>query len=308
MKLKLSKTFFIKKIIVCLFIIYIIALFKIILFKEIPLTDIFKSYRKMRSINLIPFKSIFEFIAISGQGDAFTSVANVLGNLIVFVPLGYLVPSIFKRCSKIINVVVVTAGLSLSFEVCQYVLGIGSSDIDDVILNTLGGLIGYAIYFCLKKIFHKINIQNISIIFITILFLISGSIVAYRKYGIMLHLTSLHEVVHGGRDIPKSKADITGTFVDCNKDSFYILVSYNNVEDKKLESNSAYKSKANIVLDKLTKIYDEKSSFSDNTITSVYTKIQQEKLIKITKNSPVRVWGKVKDGKFIASTIVVCNN
>lgn len=310
MRFKINKIFLIKKIIEGLFIIYMIALFKIILFKEIPLTDIFKSYRKMRSINLIPFKSIFEFAAMSGQGDTFTSVANVLGNLIVFIPFGYLVPSMFKRCSKIINVVAITAGLSLSFEVCQYILGIGSSDIDDIILNTLGGLIGYAIYFGLKKIFHKINLENISIIFITVLFLVSGSIVAYRKYGIMLHLTRLHEVVHGGRDIPKSKADIVGTFVDCNKDSFYILVSYNNVEDKKLENNSAYKSKskANIVLDKLTKIYVEKSSFIDNTITSIYTKIRQDKLVKFTKDSPVRVWGKFKDGKFIASTIVVYKN
>lgn len=311
MRLNISKTFFIKRLMEGIFIIYIIALFKIILFKEIPLINIFKSYRKMRSINLIPFKSIFEFTTtISGQGDDFNSIANVFGNLIVFIPFGYLVPSIFKRCSKIINVVIVTVGLSLLFEVCQYVLGIGSSDIDDIILNTLGGIIGYAIYYCLKKTFHKVNIENISIIFITILFLVSGSMVAYRKYGIMLHLTSLHEVTHGGNGIPKSKADVTGTFVDCNKDSFYIDVPYNNVEDKKLENNYVYKSKSktNIAIDKLTEIYSERSSFSDNIVTSIYTKMQRKKSVKFTKDSLVKIWGKVKDGKFTASTIVVYKN
>ncbi|AUM97722.1 VanZ family protein [Clostridium botulinum] len=73
----------------------------------------------------------------------------------MFIPLGILVPTLFKNISKK-KVIFICFGVSLSFETIQYIFGLGASDIDDLILNTLGGIIGTLLYFTfLKKLITK---------------------------------------------------------------------------------------------------------------------------------------------------------
>ncbi|MEO3948057.1 VanZ family protein [Gorillibacterium sp. CAU 1737] len=67
-----------------------------------------------------------------------------MGNLVLFVPLGILFPLLWRTDGK--RTVLIGAVISVSFEVLQYAFAWGSSDIDDVLYNTLGTLIGWLVF------------------------------------------------------------------------------------------------------------------------------------------------------------------
>lgn len=127
-----------------LFIIYLIVLYWILLFK---LGVRFSYMGNMRSINLIPFG---EPLILNGKVDYGESILNV----IIFVPLGIYTGILFRRWT-IGKKVFFFFLISLICEVLQYVLGIGTSDITDIITNTSGGIIGLMIYKAIEKIFNN---------------------------------------------------------------------------------------------------------------------------------------------------------
>ena len=71
---------------------------------------------------------------------------NILVNLILFLPMGMAVPVLFeKKINKFWKFLLFIIALTLLIEILQFITLMGSSDIDDVILNTIGGCIGYGI-------------------------------------------------------------------------------------------------------------------------------------------------------------------
>ncbi|MCD2347096.1 VanZ family protein [Clostridium guangxiense] len=116
------------------FICYILLLIKILFLSRI-------SHLEHRSINLIPFYSIMEYISGRSANIKAFAFSNVVGNIVIFVPLGtYL--SLFKNNKRVITNLLFIFIVSLFVEIIQGLSGIGASDIDDIILNCLGGLIG----------------------------------------------------------------------------------------------------------------------------------------------------------------------
>lgn len=127
-----SKTIKLTKI---LFIIYLIALFWIIIFKfDIP----FSNLGYMRSINLIPFS---ESLIINDK----LNFREIVMNAMIFIPLGIYVEVLFKRWTISRKVFFIFL-ISLICEVSQFILGVGASDITDILNNLLGGVIGLMIY------------------------------------------------------------------------------------------------------------------------------------------------------------------
>ena len=122
-----------------LFILYIIGLIWLILFKISfhPIT--YLELVNTRSLNLVPF-------AMSGGSR------EILYNIIAFISFGILFGMNAPKWSFLTKVILSFA-LSLSFESLQYLLAIGASDITDIITNTLGALIGLSFYALLIKIF-----------------------------------------------------------------------------------------------------------------------------------------------------------
>lgn len=72
-------------------------------------------------------------------------------NIMIFIPLGFFAPLAFKRLRKWYLTALLVFGVTLSVEFFQYFIG-RSSDIDDLIANSLGGIIGYGIF----KIFGRL--------------------------------------------------------------------------------------------------------------------------------------------------------
>ena len=95
---------------------------------------------------LIPFQTIIEYVSqVHSLNDWF--IKNLVCNIIMFMPYGFLFPFIMKG-DKNIGVKVILSGcmVSVVIEIFQYVTALGQCDIDDVILNTVGVVLGYAIY------------------------------------------------------------------------------------------------------------------------------------------------------------------
>ncbi len=147
----------IKKWTKVLFVIYLIALFWIIVFKfNAP----FSKLGYMRSINLIPFN---ESLIVNSKLD-FREIIMI----VIFIPFGIYSGILFRKWTTGRKIFLFFL-ISFICEVFQFILGVGASDITDIINNTLGGIIGLIIYKGIGKISkNSINAQKLINIIATI--------------------------------------------------------------------------------------------------------------------------------------------
>lgn len=103
-------------------------------------------------INYIPFIGILEILR---DGWSFYSVSNILGNILLFVPLGFLAPAVLPKLAIFWKTALLGFGVSLWIECTQLFLTRGT-DVDDLILNTLGTMAGFALYALCRRIFPRI--------------------------------------------------------------------------------------------------------------------------------------------------------
>ena len=85
-------------------------------------------------------------------GDWELFVLNVWGNIGVFVPIGMFLPKLLNRCKNFWLTTLFTFELTFVIEIIQLLSRVGSFDVDDLFLNTLGGILGYIIYMICHKI------------------------------------------------------------------------------------------------------------------------------------------------------------
>lgn len=93
--------------------------------------------------NLELFKEIKRFYHYREQLGMKAFLLNVVGNVVAFMPCGFFLPIVSRRGRRWYNMLWLVFGLSLAIEVTQLVCKVGSFDVDDLLLNTLGGVIGY---------------------------------------------------------------------------------------------------------------------------------------------------------------------
>lgn len=131
---KLDKANIANKLTVALFVIYLAILCWILLLK----LGVRFSYMHERSFNLIPFSK--------------AHIGEMVLNVLAFVPLGLYTAMLFVRWhwSKIS---LFCCGFSVLIESIQFALAIGAFDITDIITNTIGGLIGLALFYAMEKAF-----------------------------------------------------------------------------------------------------------------------------------------------------------
>lgn len=100
-------------------------------------------------VNLIPFVHILEF---DNRRD---TLLNIIGNVTMFIPSGIVLPVLYQKLNSFLKVTVAGALLSLCIELLQLPFSVRASDIDDLLLNTCGCTIGYALYAGVRKILRK---------------------------------------------------------------------------------------------------------------------------------------------------------
>ena len=91
-------------------------------------------------LNLVPFVNLFDY---DSKRDM---LLNIIGNCTMFIPTGIVVPCLYKRLRSFRKTVLTGFLVSLSIEIIQLPFAVRASDVDDLILNTLGVIIGYGIY------------------------------------------------------------------------------------------------------------------------------------------------------------------
>ena len=91
--------------------------------------------------NLVPFQEIKRFWNYR-EMLGWISFANLFGNILIFVPFGFFMP-MASRYRSFFLTMTYSLGLSILVEAFQFVSRVGSFDVDDIILNTVGGVIGY---------------------------------------------------------------------------------------------------------------------------------------------------------------------
>ena len=93
--------------------------------------------------NLVPFLEIKRFIIYRKKLGMTAVVVNLLGNVAAFLPFGFFLPFLSQKNRSFAYVTLISFEFSLLIECIQLVSKVGSFDVDDMILNTLGGSLGY---------------------------------------------------------------------------------------------------------------------------------------------------------------------
>lgn len=107
----------------------------------------------LSSVNVIPFRTVWNELIGNNSSVASSEVRqisalNLLANLLLFSPLGFFLPMLSEKFRTFRKIVLTGVMISTCVEILQYFIG-RSSDIDDIILNTVGVGIGFAVYKCI---------------------------------------------------------------------------------------------------------------------------------------------------------------
>ncbi|MFW6015568.1 MAG: VanZ family protein [bacterium] len=137
-----------------IFFCYIIILMNILFFSDYyGRTTIKDEY----TYNLYPFKEIKRFIQYRDYLTLEEWTTNLFGNVLAFIPLGFFLPLITRHYRKFFKVFFSSIFISLSVEILQLIYRVGIFDVDDIILNTFGGVLGYILYKILIYLNKKKN-------------------------------------------------------------------------------------------------------------------------------------------------------
>ncbi|WP_244884944.1 VanZ family protein [Singulisphaera acidiphila] len=98
-------------------------------------------------LELHPLGTTAKYLEVGG----WLMLVNVVGNLAAFIPLGFLWPFFQGGRTSVWRVGWLSAALSLLIETLQFASGRRIADVDDLLLNTLGGLLGYGMYLVLRR-------------------------------------------------------------------------------------------------------------------------------------------------------------
>lgn len=111
----------------------------------------YRSYSGVRRYNLYPFKTVMEFILNDAKYTFQVIFINLIANIITFIPLGFFVSLLFGKYFKIVNTALCCILITICIEVGQFILNVGVLDIDDIILNTIGCILGIIAYKAVKS-------------------------------------------------------------------------------------------------------------------------------------------------------------
>lgn len=135
------------KLLWAVFVLYILILLRITVFRsDFGTHPLFRDGQ----ILWVPFVSLIRILKNSLSYFIYLFV----GNLIWFVPFGFLFPVLVKRGKQVILYGLL---LSLLIEVCQFIFGTGVTEVEDLILNTAGTAIGYVVYILFQMICQQIQ-------------------------------------------------------------------------------------------------------------------------------------------------------
>ncbi len=131
-----EKFIFYKEFMNLIFIVYAMLLFQLLTDTELNTTS---------GVNLVPFTEIMRY-----KVGTHAFYMNVVGNILIFLPFGYFVSS-YVKASKISHILFISLLTSFTIEFIQHYIG-RSFDIDDILLNVVGSILGFLLYIAINAI------------------------------------------------------------------------------------------------------------------------------------------------------------
>lgn len=128
---------------VILFILYLLLLFYLLFFSENYGRTMDSGYR----YNLELFKEIKRFWSNRENLGWSSVITNLIGNIVAFAPFGFFLPMLCRKGKNVIGCVLLSALFSLAVETVQLFTKVGAFDVDDILLNAIGGLVGFLCYY-----------------------------------------------------------------------------------------------------------------------------------------------------------------
>lgn len=294
-----------------LFIAYVFIAIKIILFKTIPFSALFHTgiMPALRSINIIPFNTIIEFFS-SENIDMGRALANIGGNIAIFVPLGIFVA--YAAHNKPLRISFLCLLLtSFALEVIQYVIALGSSDIDDILLNFAGGAIGVGIYKWFYKSTPSRNQFLMSLIgFLLISGLSGGVVIRMVEPELLSFSTSKVNYVYENNEVMagwnEAEADLFGDLAAAEGNKITVYMNPKSVRTtEQQETDEEY---VQIQINDVTKIFTRTISSDKNTVISKYEEVTSAEistLLETGDTAPsVRVWLS-NENKQVAEAVLI---
>lgn len=135
------------KYLIIILVIYTALILRFIVFKYPPGVTF-----SIANANLIPFKTILAYL--SGEPRRGVAIRNLLGNIVVLIPFGFLLASVYQKI-KWGRILLAGLLVGIILELLQAIFRSGILDIDDIILNSLGVVMGYLLFELYKNVFKK---------------------------------------------------------------------------------------------------------------------------------------------------------
>ncbi|MFI3250170.1 MAG: VanZ family protein [Eubacteriales bacterium] len=131
-----------------LFVYYLYILSMLLFFGG--LFHVYRNYTG--SYNLVPFHTIDNYISFFRNTGAFVSISNLVGNMVILMPFGVFFPVLFPKLRRFWVFIPIMALIAIGVELLQWQTGTGVADIDDSILNFLGGVLAYVFTRCAQML------------------------------------------------------------------------------------------------------------------------------------------------------------
>ncbi|WP_281943619.1 VanZ family protein [Paenibacillus tyrfis] len=148
----------IKNLTLLLFYLHILVVISITLFPIPVQSNLLLGLKRGNiepNMNFIPFKSIIDIM--QNSVSPFVAVKQIAGNILMCAPFGFYAPLLFQQIKSSIRIIISGILFGLCIELSQLIIGVGigffyrSLDVDDIILNTIGVILGYAFLTLLKR-------------------------------------------------------------------------------------------------------------------------------------------------------------
>lgn len=135
-----------------LFLLYLICLTYFLFFAE----SLGRSYTEREyAYNLHLFREIARFWNYRKELGMAAVLANIVGNVVCFIPFGTFLPILNRKARNFFMILTLSFEFSFLVECTQLISKVGSFDVDDLFLNTLGGVIGFLIFTVCNKLRRK---------------------------------------------------------------------------------------------------------------------------------------------------------
>ena len=143
----------VKKLGTAFFVLYVLILVYLLFFSE-GYGRVADAEREFR-YNFVPFVEIRRFWVYRKQLGMFALFTNIFGNVLGFMPYGFVLPVINRRMRNGFFIILSGFSISLTVEVIQLIAKVGCFDVDDMIMNTAGAALGYLLFFICDHLRRK---------------------------------------------------------------------------------------------------------------------------------------------------------